>query len=210
MASLSELAVPIDGSEYLDLDALLHALHDWAVKQKFCFRVAKRDKTRALFLCAEAEDLGCTWRCRAAPNFGDDDDDDDPPESWTLFIEESIHSCMGRGQRTHSSATKHEWLDAVVSRHINVTKKTTPQNIVDLLRVRFAEEVSYKVAQLCRLRLLHEDIGAQRHSFTLLPAYRHHLETKSPSVFVDLVKDLHSKSFSLFLSPFLMSCTNYL
>ena len=51
--------MPVDGTEYLDLDAMVRALDDWAVKQKFCFRTAKRETSVALFLCAEAEELSC-------------------------------------------------------------------------------------------------------------------------------------------------------
>jgi hypothetical protein len=70
------------------------------------------------------------------------------------------YTCIGRGLRKHASASKKEWLDPVVSRHLNVTKKTTLMEIKDLLRVRFAEEISYKIAKLCRLCLLDGDIGA--------------------------------------------------
>jgi hypothetical protein len=70
------------------------------------------------------------------------------------------YTCIGRGLRKHASASKKEWLDPVVSRHLNVTKKTTLMEIKDLLRVRFAEEISYKIAQFCRLCLLDGDTGA--------------------------------------------------
>jgi hypothetical protein len=50
MASLEELSVPVDSTEYLGLDALVRALDDWAVKQKFCFWTAKR-RPLWLFSC---------------------------------------------------------------------------------------------------------------------------------------------------------------
>jgi hypothetical protein len=156
MASLGELSVPVDGTEYLDLDAMVRALDNWAVKQKFCFRTAKREASVAIFFCAEAEELGCAWRCRARQTV---------EEIWILSIITGEHTCIGRGLRKYTSASKKEWLDPVVSCHLNVTKKTIPVEIKDLLRVRFAEEISYKVAQLCHLRLLDGDIGVQRHSF---------------------------------------------
>lgn len=67
--------------------------------------------------------------------------------------------------RKHSSSSKKEWLDAIVSRNLNVTKATHLKDIVDMLRVRYAEHIDYKRAQECRLRLLEGDIGAQRNSF---------------------------------------------
>ena len=35
MFSLTQLIVPVDGTEFPTLDPLLLALHDWAVKEKF-------------------------------------------------------------------------------------------------------------------------------------------------------------------------------
>ncbi|KAI9684815.1 MAG: hypothetical protein M1829_000190 [Trizodia sp. TS-e1964] len=179
---MEELRVPENQSVYLDLDALVRALDDWAVKKKFCFRTVKREATVALFDCAEATELGCEWHCRA--RLLDD-------EIWVLSIINSDHTCIGRGVRKHSSSSKREWLDPVVARHLNVTKQTKPDDIQDLLRVRFGENISYKIAQLCRLRLLDEDIGAQRHSFQLLPAYKRHLEASFLGVHIDLLKDMH-------------------
>lgn len=144
--------MPEDGAEFLDLDVLVRALDDWAVKDKFCFRTTMREARGAVFVCAEADEYSCEWNCRARPVASKD--------SYVLRILEDQHKCVGRGVRKFSSATKKDWLNAVVTRHLNVTKRTIPRDIIDLLRVRFAEEVSYKVAQLCRLRLLEEDISA--------------------------------------------------
>ncbi|OBT81377.1 hypothetical protein VE02_09959 [Pseudogymnoascus sp. 03VT05] len=55
-------------------------------------------------------------------------------------------------------------------------KVTQLKEIVNLLCIRFAEEISYKIAQLYRLRLLNGDIGQQQYSFQLLPAYKFLLE----------------------------------
>ncbi|OBT38691.1 hypothetical protein VE00_10840 [Pseudogymnoascus sp. WSF 3629] len=49
MSSLSELLVPADRTEYSSKSELVFALHDWAVKEKFSFRVAKSS--------------GASWRC---------------------------------------------------------------------------------------------------------------------------------------------------
>ena len=51
-------------------------------------------------------------------------------------------------------------MDAVVSCHLNVTKATSPKEIVDMLRVCFAEHLDYKRAQERYLRLLDSNIGA--------------------------------------------------
>ena len=70
-------------------------------------------------------------------------------------------------------------MDEVISRHLEVTKATNPKVIVDCLQVRFGEEISYKVAQLCRPRFLDGSLGSHRYSFQLLPAYRKRLEERS-------------------------------
>ncbi|OBT85693.1 hypothetical protein VE02_05967 [Pseudogymnoascus sp. 03VT05] len=64
MASLAELSVPINGTEFANIDALIYALDNWAVKHKFCFRLSRRDKKKAIFVCPEE---GCGWRCFASP-----------------------------------------------------------------------------------------------------------------------------------------------
>ncbi|KAH0538706.1 hypothetical protein FGG08_004723 [Glutinoglossum americanum] len=90
--------------------------------------------------------------------------DDEP---WVLVIDNDEHCCIGRGVRKFASSSEEGWLDPVVSRRLNVTKGARPKDIEDLLRVCFAEEIGYKVAQRCKLRLLDGDIGAQWHSFQL-------------------------------------------
>jgi hypothetical protein len=195
MSSLAELRRPVNGDEFLDLDALLRALDDWAVKDKFCFRTQRREATYASWVCAE---LDCPWKVRARGLSKENID------LIVLAVEDSEHTCVGRGVRKFSSSSKKDWLDPTVSRHLNVTRTTRPQEIVDMLRVQFAEHIDYKRAQECRLRLLAEDIGAQRHSFQLLPAYKLLLEEKSPGVHVDLMRDSHGK-FYVVSSPLFSS-----
>jgi hypothetical protein len=85
MTSLSLLPVPFDGQEFLDLDAVGDALDDWAVKEKFSYRVLRRDVSRGVWVCTyEAE--GCSWRCRAAWNFQE--------KLWSLAILKGIYICL--------------------------------------------------------------------------------------------------------------------
>ena len=48
MSSLLELVRPINSDEFDDVDALIAALDDWAVKDKFTFRTLKRESGRAV------------------------------------------------------------------------------------------------------------------------------------------------------------------
>lgn len=82
-----------------------------------------------------------------------------------------------------------------------MSKKTTSQEIVELLCVRFAEEILYRRAQQSLLRLLVGDIRAQRHSFQLLPLYKRLLEASALRVHVDLVRDRHNRFQQIFVCP---------
>lgn len=55
MTSLPLLVVPGDGAEFLDLDVVVLALDDWAVKEKFVFHCERRDLAMALWVSAEEE-----------------------------------------------------------------------------------------------------------------------------------------------------------
>ena len=190
MAAVSELAVPLDSTEYACWSDLRRALNDWAVKDKFSFRTPKKEPNLATFACAT---VGCPWKCRVRRN---------REGLLVLSIVESTHQCLSAGVGKFRAASSAAWLDEVVSRHLCVTKATPPKAVIDCLRVRFGEEVSYKVAQLCRLRLLNGSIGAQRYSFQLLPAYRQRLEASAPDVYLDLAIDPVSQNFGrLFVCP---------
>jgi hypothetical protein len=92
-----------------------------------------------------------------------------------LGIVNGEHSCIQSQQKTHSSASKKDWLDRTIAANMAVTTNTTPQQIMDFIRIHYAEIIEYDRAQRCRLRLLDGDIGTQRRSFQFLPAYQRHL-----------------------------------
>jgi hypothetical protein len=121
MSSLATLRPSFDREEFLDIDALIDALDDWAVLEKFCFRTYKREKGKAIWVCAEED---CQWRVRARAI--------EEEGKVQLVVIEREHSCVSRGARMHSSSSKKGCLDRVVSLHLNVTKKTSPKEIVDV------------------------------------------------------------------------------
>ena len=53
MSALKELARPCDSDEFDDIDALLHALNNWAIKDKFTFQTIKRENGRAVWKYTE-------------------------------------------------------------------------------------------------------------------------------------------------------------
>lgn len=102
-------------------------------------------------------------------------------------MKERSHTCTATS--AHGAASSKEWLDEVVSSHIQVNRGTKPAELIELVSVHYSEKISYKVAQLCRLRLLTGGIGHQRYSFQLLPAYRDTVELQAPGAKIDLSID---------------------
>lgn len=68
MPFLELLSIPEDGMEYPSLDRSRLALDDWAVKANLILPTLRRDATRAVYICVEAEDLSCALRYRARPD----------------------------------------------------------------------------------------------------------------------------------------------
>lgn len=67
-----------------------------------------------------------------------------------------------------------------------MNRGTKPAELIGPVSIHYNEKISYKVAQLCRLRLLTGCIGRQRYSFQLLPAYRDAVELQAPDAMIDL------------------------
>jgi hypothetical protein len=164
MASSTYLEVPEDGAAFESWVDLRKALSNWAIRDKFTFRTPKKT---------------CNWRVCARKSEADGG-------LLVIAIKQSEHNCLGCGVPKKAVATNSDWLDDVIIQNLNITKVTKPREIQECIRVRFGEDISYRVAHLCRQRLLNEDIGTHRHSFHLLPAYRDLLQEKSPGVYIDL------------------------
>ena len=64
------------------------------------------------------------------------------------------HTYISTAVPNFSSSASKTWVDEAVSQHLLVTKSTKPKEIENTIAVHFAEKISYKIAQLCRLRLL--------------------------------------------------------
>jgi hypothetical protein len=190
MTSLPLLLIPHDGQEFLDIDAMSVALDDWAVKLKFSFRVQARDSTRAVWVCAYASE-GCFWRCRACYNSDE--------YLWTLVIVNGEHSCIQSQQKTHSSASKKDWLDRTIAANMAVTTNITLQQIMDFIRIYYAETIEYDRAQRCWLRFLDGNIGTQRRSFQFLLVYQRHWIKLYPGIHVALECDIYRRFKRIFI-----------
>lgn len=149
--------------------------HEHPFSNRFTFRTPKKDPTHATYRCRNE---ACGWRCSAYKN---------SDGILQLRVKERTHTCTTTS--AHGAASSKEWLDEVVSSHIQVNRVTKPVELIELVSVHYNEKISYKVAQLCRLRLLTGGIGHQRYSFQLLPAYRDAVELQAPGARVDLSID---------------------
>jgi hypothetical protein len=69
---------------------------------------------------------------------------------------------------------------------MDVRPDTPIKEIQSMLRVQFAENITYKNCQLARLGLQGGDLAAHRMSFELLPAYFQLLQTKAQRACLDL------------------------
>ena len=70
-----------------------------------------------------------------------------------LWVNRCKHTCWTGGIAKFSSSMSRDWLDEAVSQHLLVTKITMPKEIVETIKIYFAEIINYKVAQICRQRL---------------------------------------------------------
>jgi hypothetical protein len=137
LTSLPLLPVPFDGQEFLDLDAVGDALDDWAVKEKFSYRMLRRDVSRGVWVCTY-EAKGCSWRCRASW--------DSQEELWSLAILKDVHTCLQATQRTHSPASKINWLNRIIFSQMAVSQDIILQHIINLVKTQYAEIINYKQA----------------------------------------------------------------
>lgn len=109
-----------------------------------------------------------------------------------LRIKEAQHTCVTSGVAKFGSASSSAFIDEAVSQHLKVDRDTKPREIMEVMKVHFSEDVSYKVANMARNRLLDGGLGAHRYSFQLLPQYRDLIVSRAPGTLVDLQVDQSS------------------
>ncbi len=116
MASLHELRdLPAIGDYFLSYEDLLEVIRDASVKHKFAFRVPHKDPKRVQYRCTNKE---CPWLVNAHRN----------PENENKIIVDKVvldHTCIGDAVSKFSAASCQEWVQKVISCHIDV-KPNTP------------------------------------------------------------------------------------
>src|SRR5438045_3678377 len=136
LASLSSLEELPDSSQYTNWKELRHALDSWAVRDKFTYRTPAKVLCKARYTCANAD---WHWTCNASKQA------DGMIKLWVTRCE---HTCWTGGVAKFSSSTLKDWLDEAVLQHLLIMKTTRPKEIVKMIKIHFAETISYKLTSL--------------------------------------------------------------
>ena len=100
MTSIGLLQRPSNSQIFDNYEDLLLALYDWAIIDKFDFRVAVKRLEYAQYFCLNTN---CNWSCSASA-LGPEE------EEWTLAIASEIHTCVSTGSALHAAASHGLWL----------------------------------------------------------------------------------------------------
>jgi hypothetical protein len=174
MSSLRDLEVLPDRSTQPSWADVKQALNNWAVASKFTYKVERKKPNRARYICRID---GCPWVVNV---FRDTDG------LLEMRVTHRQHTCFGAALPKRQAFSQKAWLDEAIPIHLLVTRSTKPREVVETIKVHYAETLNYKVAQQAVQRLLDGGLGKQRYSFQLLPSYRDTVELQCPGAIVDL------------------------
>jgi hypothetical protein len=121
MAALTQLSVPLDGSEYTSWDACRKAIKHWSIVGKFNFATPTKNKTRAIYTCVVDK---CPWRCRARRNIHG---------IIKLCIIKGEHICDGAAETKRKPSSSKEILDEAIPQFIRVNEKTAVKEIINCM-----------------------------------------------------------------------------
>jgi hypothetical protein len=134
MAALTQLSMPLDGSEYTSWDTCRKAIKDWSILAKFNFATPTKNKDKATYACISND---CPWRCHARRGkYG----------IIKLRIANGEHTCDGAAETKRKASSTKEFLDEVIPQFIRINEKTTAQEIINCIALQFGESISYRIA----------------------------------------------------------------
>ena len=142
--------MPIEvGDEFVDFNALKAAMSDWSItgEHKFTFRYQKSNKMRNIVIGAHAD---CSCRLYAAMN-----KDHNMVEVITA---NPNHICVGAVVQPRSTANRQAWLQRILPATLTVTKKTTPSDIIDAVKLHHQVSITYTAAKRAKKVLLGDDL----------------------------------------------------
>ena len=113
IAALTQLSVPIDGTEYTNWDTCRKAISDWSVLAKFSFVTPIKNKDRATYACVVDD---CTWKYYARRG----------KNSIIRFcITNNKYICDGVAESKRKISSIKEFLDEIMPQFLRVSEKTT-------------------------------------------------------------------------------------
>ena len=192
MSALSQLpGAPAIGQLFPNFTKVQEAIEDWAIKEKFSFKVLDRDRTRVIYGCTTQ---GCQWRVRAHHTNQED-------VKISILVPE--HTCLpGNGGKRTSVAGSQVWLQRHIPKYLNITQATKPREIIDCLRIQFGEILEYKAVSRLKTNLLDNTLEGQREGFRQLPQYVNSILQANPNTYVRLSSDDATYRFRrIFICP---------
>jgi len=134
------------GQRFLSWEDLQSALEDWAISLQFEFQKWKKNKVGAYYICQHKSN-GCEWRFFASYNKNHE------IEVKTLPFQ---HTCASMGLVGGEVVLTNQqfWLQRVVPTHLFITKSTKVQEIIDCVRMHYAQTTSYQAARKVKAFLI--------------------------------------------------------
>ena len=155
--------MPIEvGDEFGDFKASKATMAVWSMndEHKFYFRYQKSDKKRNIVAYTHAD---CSFRVYAVTNKDGD--------MVKVTIISPNHICMGAVMQPHSTANWQAWLQRILPATLTVTKKTTPSEMINAVKLHHQVSITYGAAKRAKKNLLGDDLESQVMQFRVLPAY---------------------------------------
>lgn len=153
---------------FRDWSVLRSQIEEWAVKDRFAFKVRIKDSQRVDYICRTPE---CQWRVFASHNRN---------KEIQLKILNERHICIGRASTIREVHNSQSWLWRNVPEHLFVTRDTTTRQIIDILQLNYGVTVNTEAARLARASLVNDRIEHQQEQFLKIPAYLELLRQRNP------------------------------
>jgi hypothetical protein len=133
MAALTQLSVPLDGSEYTSWDVYRKTIKHWLIVGKFNFATPTKNKTRAIYTCVVNK---YPWKYRARRNIHG---------IIKLCIIKGKYIYDGAAETKRKPSSNKEILDEAIFQFIRINKKTAVKEIINYIALQFSKTISYQI-----------------------------------------------------------------
>ena len=158
-----------EGDEFEDKNAIMYAIGEKALLERFEFKPRKTDKFRYDVICVHAE---CKWKILSSLN--------KDGVKWSLGKVYDVHTCS-RTQvyPNHRNATKKLLGHLLFPKLKDSSRIYRPIDIMQDINEQYNIDISYKKAWAGKNRALELVNGCPKESFEQLPYYCHNLKLKN-------------------------------